>query len=92
MDSTTKIGRYCSDVTFVDLIELETGGTYIFDGADLTIKSQFAELRGKEVTLIFMNGAEFSIANGGMIDITAKTTGRLRRHPVLRRPRHQRPE
>ena len=68
-------GRYCSVVNHKDLIKLEPGGTYYFDNADLVLKSGFAELRGTNVTLIFMNGGNFHNSNSGLVNLTAKTSG-----------------
>ncbi len=68
-------GRYCGDVRWKDLLTLEDGGTYYFDGADLTLSSGFAEMTGRNVTLVFLNGGTFSNANSGHLDLTAPTTG-----------------
>jgi len=69
-------GRYCkSNVIGNDLIELESGGTFIFDGVNLNLKSSFAHLKGTGVTLIFMNGGRFIDANGGRIELTAQSDG-----------------
>ena len=68
-------GKYCSTVDWKDTITLEKGGTFIFDGADLMLKSGFAELIGEEVTIIFMNGGSFYNARSGYVNLTAKSTG-----------------
>ena len=68
-------GRYCSRVRWKDLLTLEDGGTYYFDGADLILSSGFAELTGRNVTLVFMNGGTFNNSNAGILDLTAPTTG-----------------
>ena len=62
------------DLTTKDIV-LEDGGTFIFDGIDLEVTSSTGSLVGSGVTLIFMNGATFKNNNGGVIDISAKTTG-----------------
>ncbi|WP_084418233.1 hypothetical protein [Henriciella litoralis] len=68
-------GKYCSTVSAKGDLELETGGTFVFDGADLEMKSGWAAIHGDNVTLIFMNAGEFQNANGGAIDLSAKLTG-----------------
>ncbi|MCA8902130.1 MAG: hypothetical protein KDA53_12860 [Hyphomonas sp.] len=69
-------GRYCgSDIKMNDTILLDDGGTYYFDGVDLDMHSSWASLTGEHVTLVFMNGGEFSNANGGTVNISAPISG-----------------
>lgn len=68
-------GRYCNHVSGKEDIELETGGTFIFDGADLRTKSGWANLFGEDVTLIFTDNGEFDNANGGKVTLSAKSSG-----------------
>ena len=68
-------GRYCKTVSYNNAITLDDGGTYIFDASDLTLQSNAASLTGTNVTLIFMNGGLFRNVNGGLINLTAKTSG-----------------
>ena len=74
-DIELSAGRYCKDVTGNGLVDLVDGGTYYFDGVDLELKSSHAELFGREITLVFMNGGTLRNANGGIIDITADLDG-----------------
>ena len=68
-------GRYCKSISTNGEIALATGGTYIFDNAELALQSGSAKLTGTNVTLIFMNGGTFKNINGGLVNISAKTTG-----------------
>ena len=73
---TLPAGRYCgADVKLMGDIQLEDGGVYYFDGADLEMRSSWSTLAGKDVTLVFMNDAEFSNANGGTVNLSAPTSG-----------------
>lgn len=68
-------GRYCNHVSAKGELELEAGGNFVFDGADLRTKSAWAELRGDQVTLFFTDNAEFENANGGKVHLTSKSDG-----------------
>lgn len=68
-------GRYCANVVANDLVELEDGGTFIFDGATFDMKSAGAHLYGRNVTLIFVNNGTINMSNAGTVDLTAKTSG-----------------
>jgi len=72
---TMPAGRYCKSVSTNGELLLEDGGTYIFDGADLSLQSSSAKMTGTNVTLIFMNSGLFKNINGGLINLSAKTTG-----------------
>ncbi len=74
-DKAITPGRYCDTVSASGAIYLSDPGTYYFDGADLVTKSQYAWVRGRDVTIVFMNGGLFHNANGGLIDVTAPSTG-----------------
>ena len=68
-------GRYCKSFSAMDYAELEEGGTFIFDGATMDLKSASSHLYGRNVTLIFVNGGTIGLPTGGMMDLTAKTSG-----------------
>ncbi len=68
-------GRYCKSFSALDYAELEEGGTFIFDGATMDLKSASSHLYGRNVTLIFVNGGTIGLPTGGMMDLTAKTSG-----------------
>ncbi|MEZ5953264.1 MAG: pilus assembly protein TadG-related protein [Hyphomonas sp.] len=69
-------GRYCgTDVKMNDTVLLDDGGVYYFDGVDIDLHSSGASLTGTNVTLVFMNGGEFSNANGGTVNLSAPTEG-----------------
>lgn len=68
-------GRYCSDVVANNLVELEAGGTFIFDAADFQMKSANSIVSGTDVTLIFVNNGTIDMSNAGQLNMTAKTTG-----------------
>ena len=68
-------GRYCKSFSAMDYAELEEGGTFIFDGATIDLKSASSHLYGRNVTLIFVNGGTIGLPTGGMMDLTAKTSG-----------------
>lgn len=68
-------GRYCRSVVMRELLVLETGGTFFFDGVDLDMKSGSAVLEGEDVTIIFMNDGEFNNSNSGEVHLSAKTEG-----------------
>ncbi len=72
---TLASGRYCKSISTNGTYVLEDGGTFIFDGADLSLQSSASVLTGKNVTLIFMNGGLFNNINGGLINLSAKTSG-----------------
>ncbi len=68
-------GRYCKTFSAMDYAELEEGGVFIFDGASIDLKSASSFLYGRNVTLIFMNGGMIGMPTGGMMDLTAGTSG-----------------
>lgn len=68
-------GRYCSKVSTQAFVELEEGGTFIFDGADFEMKSAHSLVYGRNVTIFFVNGATINMPNGGVMDLRAKTWG-----------------
>lgn len=68
-------GRYCKSFSAMDYAELEEGGTFIFDGASIDLKSASSYLYGRDVTLIFVNGGMIDMPTGGMMDLSAKTSG-----------------
>ncbi len=68
-------GRYCKSFSAMDYAELEEGGTFIFDGATMDLKSASSHLYGRNVTLIFVNGGTIGLPTGGMMDLTAKLSG-----------------
>lgn len=76
-NNTTRLppGRYCSRVRENRTVELEEDGVYFFDGANLELQSAHVRLTGKNVTLVFLNGAGMSNNNTGVIDISAPSTG-----------------
>ncbi|MAI90129.1 MAG: hypothetical protein CBB65_06790 [Hyphomonadaceae bacterium TMED5] len=68
-------GRYCADISSNRTVQLEAGGTFIFDAAVLTLRSANAELIGENITIFFVNGGNIELPNGGLVDLTAKTSG-----------------
>lgn len=68
-------GRYCTHISAKDDVELETGGLFVFDGADLRMRSTWANVFGDDVTLFFTDDAEFDNANGGRVWLSAKSDG-----------------
>lgn len=75
-DSYLPSGRYCTkDIKINGYTELEEGGVFYFDGIDIDMHSSSSFLYGRDVTIIFMNDAQFKNANGGTVDLTAKTDG-----------------
>ncbi len=71
---TMASGRYCADISTNGEIYLEAGGTFIIDGVSVTLRSSNAGLFGENVTLIFVNGGTIDLPNGGLVDLTAKTS------------------
>lgn len=67
--------RICQNVSSSRLIEFEDGGTYYFDGVDLSTNSNNSLIFGRDITIVFMNGGTFSGANAGDINITPQTSG-----------------
>ena len=75
-DMYLESGHYClANIVGSAKIQLEDGGTFVFNGIGLGMKSTSSNLVGKNVTLIFTNGGIFWGNVGGSIDLTAKTTG-----------------
>lgn len=62
---------YCSSFNGAE-INLTTGGTYIFDGADISLSNDKHKLVGTGVTLVFLDGASLN-ATGGLVSLTAPT-------------------
>jgi len=68
-------GRYCKTFSAMDYAELEEGGTFIFDGATIDLKSASSHLYGRNITMIFVNGGTIGMPTGGLLDLSAKTSG-----------------
>lgn len=67
-------GRFCKGFGPRGVMTFEMPGVYIFDGAGIFPKAG-STLVGEGVTLIFLNGGSFDNANGGVLDLSAPTSG-----------------
>ena len=69
-------GRYCNQAINVSgEVELEPGGTYVFDNSRLSLGNSGSRLRGDGVTLLFANGGVFDGSNGGVMQLSAQSEG-----------------
>lgn len=70
---TLSPGRYCKDWKVQGDVTLNPG-TYILDGADLSVNS-LAKLSGSGVTIILTGGGEVTMNGTATINLTAPTSG-----------------